>query len=43
MHDYDNAISVINEHIEVKKEFGLDYSDLEKDVDKIKKSEVPVR
>jgi len=39
LHDYDSAISIINEHIEVKKEFDLDYSDLEKDIDKIKKSE----
>lgn len=40
IHDYDSAISIIKEHIEVKKEFGLDYSDLENEIGKIKKSEV---
>ena len=40
IHDYDSAISVINEHIKVKKEFDLDYDDLEKEIENIKKSEI---
>ena len=29
LHDYDKAIDVLNEHIEVKKQFNEDYCDLE--------------
>lgn len=38
--DYDSAISVVIEHDKVKKEFGLETDDLEKEIDKIKKSEI---
>lgn len=39
LHEYDKAISVINEHIEVKKEFNENYQDLESQIEKIKKYE----
>ena len=38
--DYDNAILVVSEHNKVKKEFGLDTGNLEKEIDDIKKSNI---
>ena len=38
--EYDEAISILNEHIEVKKQFGEDYSKLEENILSIKKHEI---
>ncbi len=39
LHEYDNAVSVIYEQIEVMKEFNENYNDLESQIEKIKKYE----
>ncbi len=39
LHEYDNAVSVIYEQIEVMKEFNENYNDLESKIEKIKKYE----
>ncbi len=39
LEDYDNAITVLEEQIKVKKQFGEDYADLESKIETIKNSE----
>ena len=40
LHEYDKAIDVLNENIEVKKQFNEDYGDLESEIERIEKSKI---
>ena len=43
IHDYDGAVSVISQHIEMKRRLGLDYEDLKADIADVRRSEISYR